>query len=99
STPRFLAPFARARPGRRRGRERCGCAARELRERTGALVAQLAARALAAAPDVIVERLDLIEQRRVVGDDADLEVAPAAALRAEPGAGPVRAAEIEQLAV
>src|SRR5437868_2691553 len=54
----------------------------QLRERTGALVAQLAPGALAAGPDPVVHRLDLIEQRRVVGDHAELEVAAAAAARA-----------------
>src|SRR3954462_15258687 len=52
-------------------------------ERAGANVAQLAALALSAPPDPLEHALDLIEQRRVIGDDAELEVAPARTLRTE----------------
>jgi hypothetical protein len=48
---------------------------------------------------VIVEALHLVEHLAIPGEDAELEVAAPAALRAEPGAGPVRAAEIEELAI
>lgn len=42
----------------------------QVRERAGALVAQLARAALAATPNALVQRLNLIEQLRVVGDEA-----------------------------
>src|SRR4051812_37922496 len=71
----------------------------ELHQRTRTLLLQLARFALAAAPDLLVQRLHLIEQLRVIGDDAELEVGAAAALRAEDCAAPVRAAEIGQLAI
>src|SRR5689334_14802588 len=71
----------------------------EPRQRAGALLLELARGALAARPHALVQGLHVIEELRVVGDDAELEVAAAAALRAEAGAGPVRAAEVEQLAV
>lgn len=41
----------------------------------------------------------VVEHGRVVGDDPHLEIAPPVALRAEPGAGEVRAAEVERGAV
>src|SRR5262245_59039299 len=74
-------------------------ALRQLHQRSRALRAQLARRAFASGPDPLVDRLHLIEQQPIVGDDSKLEVAAPTAFRAQPGAGPVRAAQIHQRTV
>src|SRR5262249_19019235 len=64
-----------------------------------AALPELAALASGAAPERVVEPLHLVEELGVVGDDAELEVAPALALGAQARAGPVGAAEVEERAV
>src|SRR5450432_4479312 len=68
-------------------------------ERTGADVAQLAGGALGPAPDALVELLHAVEQDVVGRREAELEVTPARALRAQASAGPVGAAEVEKATV
>src|SRR5215471_7184217 len=77
------------------GRARSGARSVALVERGGAHVPQLAGAALGSAPDSIVDLLDAVEQAVVGGDEAELEVAPARPLGAQPRPCPVRAAEVE----
>ena len=64
-------------------------------ERVVADVSPAARRALRAPPEAFVEALDVVEQGLVVAPDAELEVPLRVALRPEPGAGPVGAAEVD----
>src|SRR5690606_30243450 len=68
-------------------------------KRRGAARAQAAAGARAASPEVLERALHLVEQGLVARPEAELEVASRPRLGAEPGAGPVRGAEVEAAAV
>lgn len=61
--------------------------------------AQATSGATAAGPDRVEALLHFVEQALVVGDDAGLEVAAAIAFGAEPRAGEVGRAQVEQPAV
>src|SRR4051812_21973504 len=78
------------------GRGRSG---RVLVERTGAELAHPAARTRATRPHLVEEALHVVEQQVVVREEADLEIAPAVALGAEPRPRPIGAAEIDPGAV